>query len=186
MDSLSSERPVFHSEDDFKFSLAWNLKCLYPDVKIRLEVPCGSERVDIIVQYNGMYYPVEVKYKKARFEYTQGGELFKFSDDTAYTQNHPKLINDIRRIEKHSESLNKGLRLGFAIWLTNDHIYWDGPQSSDANYAPYTVKEGVVLSEITGEMDDIMLQGKYSVHWEDYSEFETRNGWFRYALIRIE
>lgn len=34
---LSKRRPIFHSETDFQFSLAWIIKEQYPNCDIRLE-----------------------------------------------------------------------------------------------------------------------------------------------------
>lgn len=38
--SLSQKRRIFHLESDFQFALAWEIKSLYPECDIRLEVPC--------------------------------------------------------------------------------------------------------------------------------------------------
>ena len=54
MSELSEKRKVFHSEDDFKFSLAWLIKEKIPEVEIFLERPTtiqmqkrdGSEFID--------------------------------------------------------------------------------------------------------------------------------------------
>lgn len=37
MHRLSLWRPIFHSEADFQFSLAWIIKEIYPNCEIRLE-----------------------------------------------------------------------------------------------------------------------------------------------------
>ena len=45
MKRLSKKRPVFDSEDDFKFSLAWAIKEKYKDkVEIRLEKKMNNNR----------------------------------------------------------------------------------------------------------------------------------------------
>jgi len=35
--SLSRDRPVFHSEKDFQFALAWKIHEMYPRAQVRLE-----------------------------------------------------------------------------------------------------------------------------------------------------
>jgi len=45
MEELKDRRPVFNSEDDFKFSLAWLIKEKYKDkVEIRLEKKMNNNR----------------------------------------------------------------------------------------------------------------------------------------------
>jgi len=45
MEELKDQRPIFNSEDDFKFSLAWLIKEKYKDkVEIRLEKKMNNNR----------------------------------------------------------------------------------------------------------------------------------------------
>ena len=65
MHRLSLWRPIFHSEADFQFSLAWIIKEIYPDCEIRLEfVPDFNTNLhlDILVILNGKWIPIELKY----------------------------------------------------------------------------------------------------------------------------
>jgi hypothetical protein len=65
MTALSSTRPVFHSEADFQFALAWAIKELNPSAEIRLEYPFGSQRgaVDLVAISNGKpSYALELKF----------------------------------------------------------------------------------------------------------------------------
>lgn len=55
LEKLSKERPIFHSEKDFQFSLAWKIKSLYPEVAVRLEKPMcrdtdKNEHIDIFLK----------------------------------------------------------------------------------------------------------------------------------------
>jgi len=38
MNRLRKDRPIFHSEDDFKFSLAWAIKEKYEEKKENVEI----------------------------------------------------------------------------------------------------------------------------------------------------
>ena len=42
LSELASHRPVFHSEADFQFALAWQWQQQAPEAKIRLEYPLPS------------------------------------------------------------------------------------------------------------------------------------------------
>ena len=62
---LSIWRPIFHSEADFQFSLAWLIKKKYPECEIRLEfVPSFNPNLhlDILVILDGKWIPIELKY----------------------------------------------------------------------------------------------------------------------------
>ena len=62
---LSIWRPIFHSEADFQFSLAWMIKEQYPNCEIRLEfVPEFNPNLhlDILVILDGKWIPIELKY----------------------------------------------------------------------------------------------------------------------------
>ena len=77
IEELMVSRKVFHSEDDFKFSLAWLLKKKISKIKVRLEKPENIEMVQrdgtivekrapidiVIVQDDGTMIPIELKYK---------------------------------------------------------------------------------------------------------------------------
>lgn len=44
MKSLSEKRPIFHSEADFQFALAWEIQKEYPKANVRLEYPIRLEK----------------------------------------------------------------------------------------------------------------------------------------------
>lgn len=58
---LAQTRPFFYSEADFQHYLAMALRCA--GYKVFLEYPVAKYYIDIIVEDNGMYYPIELKYK---------------------------------------------------------------------------------------------------------------------------
>ena len=42
---------IFHSESDFQFQLAWNIKEMYPDVDVALEYCFNDGRIDIVISF---------------------------------------------------------------------------------------------------------------------------------------
>ena len=54
LESLSNERPVFHSERDFQFSLGIKIKEKYPEMEIRLEVPMNDDKTEKRVEHIDM------------------------------------------------------------------------------------------------------------------------------------
>lgn len=111
---LAKVRPVFHSEDDFKFALAWKIEELYPRSDIRLEYPIrfskntesiGSMYVDLLVTLGGMQFPIELKYKtrtkyrKKTLELEFSGETFHLAGHGAENENRYRFWRDVWRIE---------------------------------------------------------------------------------------
>lgn len=61
---LGKRFPIFHSEDDFKFQLAWLIKEMYPKVTVNLERKLRSEvsdRTDLVVSDTNFINPNRVK-----------------------------------------------------------------------------------------------------------------------------
>ena len=142
--SLRSIRPVFHSEDDFKFALSTELLKLYHDIKIRLEVPKmttykyldygqGAKDpedvtvyIDMMIYYASRKYAVELKYRTKKTEVIKDGdEEFKLKDHSARDVGRYKFRADISRLEYLKR---KGLvKNGYAIFLTNEPLFWNQP-----------------------------------------------------------
>lgn len=77
---LSIWRPIFHSEADFQFSLAWLIKKKYPECEIRLEfVPSFNPNLhlDILVILDGKWIPIELKYTTKKCIITINEEIRK-------------------------------------------------------------------------------------------------------------
>ena len=77
---LSKTNPLFCSELEFQFYLAWKIKELYNDqFKICIEYPLknyeGKNRnIDLVLVDNwGRYIPIELKYKTSKFEQVWNG-----------------------------------------------------------------------------------------------------------------
>jgi len=203
--SLSNKRRIFHSEADFQFAFAWEIKCLYPDCDIRLEVPFNMPdrkgRIDVVVRYGGGFYPIELKYLKKTLQYSFGSESFTLAAG-ANDMDMYSCIGDIDRMESLCSHFN-GFRVGYAIWLSNNPAYWD----SDYNASYYkefhapdnSIKTGKMyydaLNPRTGRPPQILtereyskpivLNGCYHIKWHDYSDLGIRNGLFRYTVVCV-
>jgi hypothetical protein len=123
---LSKERPLFHSEADFQHALAWVIHKNHPDLEVRLEkreIINGKEiYFDICMIYDNHIVPIEVKYKTSALKieikkrlYT---EEYLLKDQSAMVISRYDFIKDIARIKELGKS-------GFAIFLTNNKLYWE-------------------------------------------------------------
>lgn len=195
--SLRHKRPVFHSEADFQFALAWEIKRKNDDAEIRLEVPSGTTvkgRVDIVVRHEGATFPIELKYLKKKQSFLVSGEHFNLVDDVHDIDMHD-CIKDIARLETFQTQMD-GFSAGYAVWLTNDPAYWnpkyDATYYSEFHAPQAAVKTGTMSYKAGSKLSNhprygcpITLKGSYTVNWDDYSDHSAKNGLFRYALFEV-
>jgi hypothetical protein len=205
MESLSRKRGVFHLESDFQFALAWEIKSLYPDCELRLEVPFNFEskgRIDILVRFGDAIFPIELKYLKKALKYTVDDEPFVLAEGVHDMEMYD-CIGDINRMESFCGNL-KGFHTGYVVWLTNDSAYWDS--SYNASYYnefhapngsiktgkmyfnplnPRTNKPPQILKERKYQ-NPIILNGSYQIKWNDYSDLGVAKGLFKYAVVDVK
>ena len=199
---LSRHRPFFHSEADFQHSLAWQIHEGIPDCEVRLEFPfplrSGTRRrhLDIYLPTAGV--AIELKYLTRKLELDLDGESFALRDQSAQDLGRYDFLKDIQRLEELARDWD-AFRIGFAILLTNDWLYWR------PSLRRGTVDEAFRLHESlqkTGQMawadhasagttrgreSPIQLMGNYGLHWQDYSIARGKScGEFRYLAASVE
>ncbi len=180
---LAHKRPVFHSEADFQFSIAWELHQQLEEPSIRLEFPFSlanqSQRLDIWVECESTAIAIELKYKTRALTTAVDGEKFALNNQAAQNHGRYDFINDIQRLERiiyHQDNI-----IGYAIILTNDEAYWKRPKSNlalDTNFRIHhgrtlegslSWKPGLAPGAIRYREKVIDLQGIYSLQWCNYS-----------------
>lgn len=197
--SLSETRPVFHSEADFQFALAWQIKLLLPTAEIRLEYPPPNDpakAVDIMVRNDKHIYPIELKHKAKQLSTTIDGERFNLKQHGAQDLGCYDLVKDICKVESLAPNL-EGFKAGYIIWLTNDPFYWKPPRNPQAGYADFSVHDGAMkagtmkwakhlgIGTIKSREQPLVLNNTYEIRWHTYSNLDTPNGWFRYVLLEV-
>jgi hypothetical protein len=197
LNELSKERPVFHSEADFKHALAWRIQEEYPELNIRIEkrVILNEEKVyfDIFAFKDNKIVVIEMKYKTKNLDTIVNSEEFSLKNQWARDCGRYDLIKDISRLEKAMETFYDST--GFAIFLTNDKSYWETPKGNlntvDKNFRIHkgktiegklSWKEGTSKGTMRGREDPTILKGKHILNWEVYSNLQKQNGEFKYLL----
>ena len=208
MRKLSKERPVFHSEADFQYALAWKIHEECPDYNVRLEkrevVDKREIYFDLFIFKDDEVIPIELKYKtrKLNIEIPLNNrikikEKYKLKDQVAHDISRYDFMKDISRIEKSNKS-------GFAIFLTNDKLYWEtsaysGYDDAFKIYEDRKILKGEKLSwsekaalrTTKGHKSPIEFKNNYVFNWEDYSDLtnyaisDNPNTTFRYLLVEI-
>ncbi len=203
LSELAEERPLFHSEADFKHALAWKMHQKNPKIRVRLEkreelYEDIKSYFDIILELNKAKLAIELKYKtKNGEEIMSNGEMFKLKNHQAHDLGRYDFLKDLMRLEKLRE---KNSIRGYAIFLTNDPSYWNKPKSSkkhideefhlfEGNTKQGTLKwlYGPKPGTTKGRDKKIKLIKKYKIKWYDYSVIEKteKNNLFRYAILKV-
>jgi hypothetical protein len=199
LNALRTKRILFHSEADFQFAFAWEIKTQFPHADVRLEYSPPEEpakRIDILVRLGDEIYPIELKYPTKILQTWVDKEPFFLKNHGAQDLGKYDFIKDICRVETFKEYM-EGYREGYAIWLTNDSSYWTIPRSRDVGYADFSVHHGALKE---GKLQwgasmgpgstkyrekPLILAGNYRIEWKEYSGIKDKNGIFKYSLVRI-
>ena len=201
LERLAGRRPVFHSEADFRFALAWQIAQETSD-SVRLERPFSIEGankyLDIWLRAPGI--AIELKYKTHTLSVEHDGERFSLKNHGAQNHGRYDFIEDIQRLEKIADDrcvadCNE-FSQGFSVLLTNDPLYW-GDGGEGASDEAFRIHGGQQLAgtmawtagrgEKTPEAypDPIKLRGSYELRWRPYSAFPIAGGKFRYLAVEV-
>lgn len=200
IDVLKQKRTIFVSEADFQIELAWVIKDLYPEVKVRPEYCPAFDmqmHIDILVIDNGKWIPIELKYKTKSCTKIIDNEVFNLKNHAAKDVNSYLYLKDIQRIEKVKSKIDY-FEKGYAIFITNELSYLKKPQREECIYSQFSLEDGIVK---TGVLDwsekasagtkknceqPIELKEKYVINWNDYSKLdETNSGTFKILINEI-
>ena len=204
---LAGRRPLFHSEDDFKLELAWELKEEFRGtVEVRLERPdlIDDKRISVdITLVRPTRNPtepkkyIELKYKTRKLEHSIEGDDYDLKDQSAQDNGRYDFLRDISRVEK--------LGGGFAVFLTNDRIYWEPGkrETFDREFRLHVDKlergchawdSKARHPERSGRATPIKLQHSYLLNWKCFRNKlpdvagngrNTNNRQFRYLLVEV-
>lgn len=144
---LQNSRPIFHSEDDLKLALAFNIKENNPEFEIRLERPVPLEMIDrngqkiivrapidiVVIDGNGGVYPIELKYKTKKVNIVFKGENYVLAGQGAQDVGRYSFRKDIFRIESYKTKY-LDFKCGYVLILTNDNEYYERNVSEKDNF----------------------------------------------------
>ncbi len=155
----------------------------------------GRRYVDIWLPDYGT--AMELKYRTRAGAMVQGDEEFRLRDQSAQDLGRYGFCLDIARLEGIIGSGKA--RNGFAVLLTNDHLYWNPPNKPDGNDADFVLYENREItgtlnwgprtsaSTLKGRETPIEIRGRYRADWQEFSDpLGTGYTRFRYLLIQVE
>ena len=198
MEALARSRPVFHSESDFKHALSWQVQLDHPAMRVRQEVGNLIEGLDR--RYVDIWFPdsgtaVELKYRTAPAAIRLDDEHFDLKEQGATLNGRYDFWHDVARLEE--VVLSGRAKQGYAILLTNDHLYWDTGRRNtfDRQFRTHEGREvtatlawapGTGSGTTKHRENPLTLRGTYRTHWREYSNPQgTGNIRFRYLLLHV-
>ena len=207
LDGLAKKRPVFHSEADFQFELAWAIKQQFTSIDIRLERPyqlpaSGKVESDLIVINGSNVYGIELKYVTKKANLTVNGENFDLKEHAATNLRRYDFYKDISRLENMKKE--KLIITGFVIFLTNVNSYLNRSVgvASNFNFSDrHTIIKGQYNWNDNWANDDVLkiksigktrvnpisITSLYNCIWKQYPTISSTNNpeEFKYLLLEI-
>ena len=194
LSELAKERPIFHSEADFQHALAWKIHEGCGSCCVRLEYPppgvVNRVHLDVWVKHEGATIVIELKYRTAELKTQCHGERFDLKPHSAPDLGRYGFIEDVQRLESIVQNYGADA-VGYAVLLTNDHLYWLPPRKKLPNDRQFRVHEGRTIAGTLRWQEDaedpVVLSGRYGLRWEDYSSSakNKKNGQFKYLLVTV-
>lgn len=198
MAELAERRPIFHSEADFQFALAWRIAAVTQDGEVRLEKPF---RRDDKTRYLDIWLPasripIELKYCTRDLGVEHAGEAFALKNQSAHDLRRHDFVADLARLEGLVSQDSASTR-GYAVFLTNDPLYWKCGRPGTIDEA-FRLHEGRILRGVPtwakhtgkstkqGRSDLLRLRGSYKLRWKPYRSLTGEYGEFRYLAVRVE
>jgi hypothetical protein len=199
--NLSQQRPIFHSKADFQHSLAWAIQQQHPEGNIRLETNAYGKYkdsyLDILVNYQGKKYAIELTYKTKSIEHTIDKEEYVLPEQAAQEIVRYEALKDLERLEQMV--LDGLVDHGALIFLTNDAAYSTnfvgGRIAVDHDFRVHegreingqlNWREQAGKETVRGKEDPIEINGNYKVNWKTYSKLDSSfRGEFLYLLLSV-
>lgn len=211
MASLAERRPVFHSEADFQHELAMEIS--RTGFGVRLEIPyevnLNNEHITVeldLLLLNARTEhktAVEIKYVKSAVTVEHNEESFNLKK--TWGTNLPRFdcLADFQRVGQLKAA---GIvDFAFAIFLTNSASAWtDNVGESEIMARQFSIHEGrqmyagallnwVPADPPVGSVSARRLHPYAPINipqpatctWANYSDFQQRNGSFRYLLLEV-
>ena len=203
-DFLSTNTKMFFNERDFQVNLANYLKNtkFYDNVFLEYTLPLGTVsnyncdiRVDIVLEKDKMYFPIELKYKTKMIK---GETLIRFgkpvnnigilTNQQAQNIGRYSFWKDVERLEAIKKTF-ASVDTGFCVFLTNDSYYKKSPQGASATF---TIEENSIHTgirdwgkavSIASDYPPFTLKGNYKVKKWDSQKYQNVD--FYYNIVEV-
>ena len=131
---------------------------LYDNVYVEYHIPSNiipnypwgdNIYIDIVLEINGLYYPIEIKFKTKN----QVLPLMVFGNNVNITLGQHGAGNigcydfwkDVKRIELFEQSF-PNIERGMVLFISNDDTYQVAPRNANVGYAQFSIHHGRVVT----------------------------------------
>ena len=207
LSNISNERSVFYSEADFQHTLGLHLS-KDKDCDVRLETPFEIShfvkesdkklKVELDIFLPKEKVGIELKYKTKVGTFEEHGETFKLKQHGAQNLARFDFFDDIRRLQLLKK--HKKIEKGYAIFLTNDPLYWEPIKRKNfsSNFSMEDKRvimsntnlgwtgnpsEGSVTIKRLSPNNPIFIENNHQFNWYQYSQIEKSS--FKYLIVEI-
>ena len=204
---LTKIRSIFHSEADFQHSLGLLLSKKFT-FHVRLETPFEIPhynkksnkklKVELDIFMPKEKIGIELKYKTKEGIFEEHGETFKLKQHGAQNLARFDFFDDIRRLQLLKK--HKKIEKGYAIFLTNDSLYWEPIKRKNfsSNFSMEDKRvimsnttlgwtgnpsEGSVTIKRLSPNNPIFIENNHQFNWCQYSQIEKSS--FKYLIAEI-
>ena len=152
--------------------------------------------LDLAVSIAGRRAAIELRYLVRALTATVDGEQFKLRDQSAQDLGRYDIVKDIARLEELVAA--RAADVGYAVVLSNDHLYWQPSMKPSPADAAFRLDEGRTLSgslawgagagaaTMRTRETAISLAGRYQLAWSEYSDLGVgAASRFRYLLLEV-
>lgn len=177
---------AFYSEASVKYKLAIEL---YRELKIfsilECKIPGKREYLDLFFIHNDRRYGIELKYKTKSVKNSE----FDFLNQGAQNNGRYDFIKDIYRLENYIN--NKFIDLGFAVFITNDNLYWQ-PARENAKVKRFEINDKQVIHgkynpKWKVRIEPFKISGTYEIKWykDKIHKLSNDQAEFNYCVVNV-
>ncbi|MGF7003434.1 hypothetical protein M2149_001835 [Lachnospiraceae bacterium PFB1-21] len=199
MKTLAVKRPVFHSEADFQFCLAFELKntlgddakiyCEYPVASLKLEAEKRRPHLDILISVGGKKIPIELKYRPKASTIEYDNEVFELKPQGDNTWSRYDFLKDVLRIENYKNDDASHCEEGYAIFLTDNMIFKEDKPSKHKLSLANKIEGEYYRTYINEKKQLLEIKGIYTPNWHDYRDItdtKEKEHTFKYLMVEVK
>lgn len=144
----------------------------------------GTDKIDIWAEKGSETIAIEVRYKTAFLQTMNKGKHIHLKQQAAQDISRYDFVKDMEKLERIAAQ-NAGVT-GYALLLTNDHLYWQHPKKGNAVDEDFHIYEKNILTgkrawkqhasngTTLGREEPIYLNGTYEMKWQPYLTLGTK------------
>jgi hypothetical protein len=193
--SFSNKGDIPLSQIDLRDKLAKHLHQLGYDLQLNRTM--GNDKIDIWAEKGTEMMAIEVRYKTALLQTIYEGTHIHLKKQGAQDISRYDYISDLGKVERVVE--NRPDIKGYALLITNDHLYWQQPKKQYSVDEAFHIHHGHVVKgkcawkeeasngTTTGREEPVRLSNSYKMNWQPYLELgEKKNELFQALLVEVK